>query len=226
MNAIGEINVVISARTLSQKPRPARSANEAPHDHSFRNNRTALGSRLKRIRLDKEFTIKMVSERSQVARSTISKIENGQLSPTFDLLQRLAVGLDIDLAALFNGDGRNLPASRRSITRAGMGDIIETKEYIYEALSSDLRRKQMFPLRATIRARGLEEFGGWITHNGEEFLMVISGEVCFFTEFYEPATLKVGDSIYIDSNMGHACISTSQKDAEVIWVCTQVPLGI
>jgi len=65
-----------------------------------------------------------------------------------------------------------------------------------------------------------------VKHEGEEFLFVISGEVRVFTEYYEPATLGTGDSIYLDGQMGHACVSTSADDAEVIWVCSQLVLEI
>jgi transcriptional regulator with XRE-family HTH domain len=211
---------------LNQQSRQVRAEQDRLEDSSFSRSKAALGARLKRLRLDKEMTIQVVAERSDVARSTISKIENGQLSPTFDLLQRLAHGLDIDLSELFNTASESPPAGRRSVTQARTGHVIETREYFYEALSSDLRRKQMFPLRASIRARSVDEFGGWIRHDGEEFLFVISGAICFYTEFYEPARLGVGDSIYIDSRMGHACVSTSPEDAEVIWVCTQLSLDI
>ncbi len=215
-----------SARALSQARKKKPANPEALELDAFDQSKEALGSRLKRMRLSKELTIQEVSLRSKVARSTISKIENGQLSPTFDLLQRLARGLELDLAQLFNSESESVPSGRRSITPAHTGHVIETREYIYEALSSDLRRKQMFPLHTIIRARTLEEFGGWIRHDGEEFLFVVAGEVIFYTEFYEPARLKVGDSIYIDSRMGHACVSVSEQSAEVLWVCTQVTIDV
>jgi mannose-6-phosphate isomerase-like protein (cupin superfamily) len=83
-----------------------------------------------------------------------------------------------------------------------------------------------FPLKARIRARSLDEFGGWVKHEGEEFLIVVSGEVRLFTKYYEPATLMPGDSVYLDSQMGHACVSIGSDDAQVIWVCTQVVLDV
>ncbi|CAO3358856.1 Predicted transcriptional regulator [Azospirillum melinis] len=216
--------MVTNARTLTQKQPKA-----APHPEGntgFLSEASRLGPRLKRIRQQKELTIQAVAEKAGIAKSTISKIENDQLSPTFDVLQRLAVGLGIDLAQLFSSDLGSPPAGRRSITKAGGGDFVETKEYVYEALATELSCKKIFPLKATIRARSLEEFGGWVKHEGEEFLIVVSGEVRVFTEYYEPATLKVGDSIYFDSQMGHACVSIGPEDAQVIWVCSQLVLDV
>ena len=76
----------------------------------------------------------------------------------------------------------------------------------------------MLPYTARIRARSLEEFGGWVRHDGEEFLMVLTGVVRLYTEFYEPVELKRGDSAYYDASMGHNVISVSAEDATVLWV--------
>jgi transcriptional regulator with XRE-family HTH domain len=215
--------LVTSARDLASKQsKPVLQPEAVGHFASD----DGLGPRIRRMRLQKGMTLQAVAERAGIARSTISKIENDQLSPTFDVLQRLAVGLGVDLAQMFSNDLASVPAGRRSITRAGAGDFVETKEYVYEALATELRSKKLFPLKATIRARSLEEFGGWVKHEGEEFLVVIRGEVRVYSEYYEPAVLRPGDSVYLDSRMGHACVSVSPEDAQVIWVCTQVALDV
>ncbi len=76
----------------------------------------------------------------------------------------------------------------------------------------------MLPYRATIRARSMEEFDGWVRHDGEEFLYVLTGVVRLYTEFYEPVDLRRGDSAYYDASMGHNVISISDDDATLLWV--------
>ncbi|HBJ28965.1 cupin domain-containing protein, partial [Cobetia sp.] len=61
----------------------------------------------------------------------------------------------------------------------------------------------------------------WVRHDGEEFLMVLAGSILLYSEFYEPLPLGEGDSIYFDSDMGHALVSTSEEDAIVLSVCTR-----
>ena len=85
-------------------------------------------------------------------------------------------------------------------------------------LAGGLRKKQMLPYRAVIRARRVEEFGGWVRHDGEEFLYVLTGIVRLYTEFYEPMDLRRGDSAYYDASMGHNVVSLSDEDATVLWV--------
>lgn len=195
---------------------PARfSAPPPPGD-----DRVDLGLKLKRMRADRGWTLEEVSRRTGVARSTLSKIENGQMSPTYDVLQRITRGMDLDLVELFDTRRQAVPFGRRSVIRAGEGKLHPTSTYEYEVLATDLSRKRMLPFKARIRARSLDDFSGWVRHEGEEFFCVLSGRVEVFTEFYASVVLEAGDSIYFDSTMGHALVSVSPEDAEVLWICT------
>jgi len=69
-----------------------------------------------------------------------------------------------------------------------------------------------------VRARNAEDFDGWVRHDGEEFLYVLTGQIRLYTEFYEPVDLKRGDSTYYDAAMGHNVVSTSAEDATILWV--------
>lgn len=73
----------------------------------------ALASRLKLARQSRGLTLEALSERSGVSRAVISKIERAEVSPTAATLGRLAGGLDVSLASLFNDDRqRGNPLSR------------------------------------------------------------------------------------------------------------------
>ena len=85
-------------------------------------------------------------------------------------------------------------------------------------LAPQLTQKAMLPYRARIRARAFEEFDGWVRHEGEEFLYVLTGEIRLITEFYAPVDMRRGDSAYYDATMGHNVISTSPEDATILWV--------
>ncbi|MEP1929170.1 cupin domain-containing protein, partial [Marinobacter sp.] len=88
----------------------------------------------------------------------------------------------------------------------------------HEMLAGALTKKSMLPYRATIRARAFEEFDGWVRHDGEEFLYVLTGVIKLITEFYEPVEMRRGDSAYYDASMGHNVISVSEDDATILWV--------
>lgn len=181
-----------------------------------------LGERLKELRLAQQWTLEDVSQRTGLARSTLSKIENDQISPTFTAVQKLINGLGIDLPQLLSPP-RVQPRTmgRRDLTRRGDGQRHPTPTYEHELLSCELAQKRMIPFKTIVRARAFDEFSEWVRHDGEEFLMVLDGDILLYTEYYEPLSLTRGDSLYFDSAMGHALVSVSEDDAVVLSVCTR-----
>ncbi|MFM0325131.1 helix-turn-helix domain-containing protein [Caballeronia glebae] len=179
-----------------------------------------LGRRVKRARLAHDLTLETASRLCGVSRSALSKIENGLMSPTFDVLQKIVRGLQIDLAELFGAAPAPNASGRRALTRRDEGQRHAYRGYQMELLATELAHKAMLPFRIRISAHTLDAFDDWGRHEGEEFLYVISGSVCLYSELYAPTHLNAGDSIYFDSRTGHAAISTSEVDAEVLWMAT------
>ena len=181
-----------------------------------------LGVRVRELRKARGWTLEQAAGQAGLARSTLSKIENGQMSPTYDALKKLAVGLEISVPQLFTPPAAEKINGRMAVTKSGEGAAKATVTYEHELLADTLRKKQMLPYRARIRARSMEEFDGWVRHDGEEFLYVLTGVVQLFTEFYEPVELRRGDSAYYDATMGHNVVSTSAEDGTILWVTSLI----
>lgn len=177
-----------------------------------------LGERVRDLRKDRKWTLEQAAQKAGLARSTLSKIENGQMSPTYDALKKLAIGLEISFPQLFTPPQKDQINGRMVVTKSGDGVNHITTTYEHELLGESLTKKRMLPYRARIRARNIDEFGGWVRHDGEEFLYVLTGVVKLYTEFYEPVEMRRGDSAYYDASMGHNVISTSAEDANILWV--------
>lgn len=177
-----------------------------------------LGSRVRDLRKARNWTLEQAAQQAGLARSTLSKIENGQMSPTYDALKKLAVGLDISVPQLFTPPVKDQINGRMVITKNGQGTAHATVTYEHELLADGLTKKQMLPYRARVRARSIDEFDGWVRHDGEEFLYVLTGVICLYTEFYEPIEMRRGDTAYYDASMGHNVISLSDEDATILWV--------
>jgi transcriptional regulator with XRE-family HTH domain len=185
-----------------------------------------LGLCLKAARQARGLTLKQVAEKTGMALSTLSKVENGLMSLTYDKLLQLTSGLKMDIAELFSpaaparSDAAPVTA-RRSISRAGQGQIVNTKFYTYTYQCTDLIGKRMVPMLAEVRARTLEEFGPLLRHAGEEYFMVTRGTIAVHTEFYAPEILHEGDGMYIDSTMGHAYLNAGEAPSALgICLCT------
>ena len=181
-----------------------------------------LGARVRELRKARGWTLEQAAKQAGLARSTLSKIENSQMSPTYDALKKLAVGLEISVPQLFTPPAAEKINGRMAVTKSGEGTAKATITYEHELLGETLRKKQMLPYRARIRARTLDEFDGWVRHDGEEFLYVLTGTVTLYTEFYEPVEMRRGDSAYYDATMGHNVVSLSDEDATILWVTSLV----
>jgi len=177
-----------------------------------------LGLRVRELRKARSWTLEQAASKAGLARSTLSKIENGQMSPTYDALKKLAIGLEISIPQLFTQPLNNQINGRLTHTKAGEGQSHVTVTYEHELLANNLSKKQMLPYRAMVRARSMDEFEGWVRHDGEEFLYVLTGVIRLYTEFYEPIELRRGDSAYYDASMGHNVVTLSSEDATILWV--------
>ena len=177
-----------------------------------------LGARVRALRKARNWTLEQAAQQAGLARSTLSKIENEQMSPTFDAVKKLAEGLGISIPQLFTPPKSDSGPKRMAVTPNGTGTPHLTATYEHELLASEVSGKQMLPYRARVRARDVAEFDGWVRHDGEEFLYVLSGIIRFYSEFYAPVEMRRGDSAYYDAEMGHNIISTSQEDAVILWV--------
>ncbi len=181
-----------------------------------------LGARVRDLRKARNWTLEQAANQAGLARSTLSKIENGQMSPTYDAVKKLAVGLEISVPQLFTAPQKDQITGRMSVVKSGEGAHQVTTTYEHELLAEGLRKKAMLPYRARVRARSMDEFDGWVRHDGEEFLYVLTGVITLYTEYYEPVEMRRGDSAYYDGAMGHNVVSVSDEDATILWVTSLV----
>ena len=184
---------------------------------------TKLGEVLRELRESHQWKLRDVAAKSGLSVSTLSRVERGKLSLTYDKLVQLAEGLEIDISTLFSGVTNSTETNglgRRSLHRRGEGELLETDNYCHSYLHADLLKRPFVPIIAELKARSLEEFGPLVRHRGEEFTFVLEGTVVVHTEHYAPCTLEEGDSIHIDSNMGHAYLAGSDSVCRVLSVCS------
>lgn len=177
-----------------------------------------IGARLKEVRRSLGRTLADISEATGVSISNLSKIENNQISPSFDIMKRICDGLGLSIEDMVRSGEKSPVSGRKTATRDGEGDHFTSGQYDYRAHASEISRKAMVPLEILVRARSIDEFDHWSQHRGEEFVYVLSGAIEIHTEHYVPFRLGRGESAYFDSSMRHLYISVSEEDAHVLSV--------
>lgn len=191
-----------------------------------------LAERLRQLRAARNWTLAQAAVACAVARSTLSKIENAQMSPTYELLLKLADGFGLGIGELLApaDAGPAANGSRRSLARldAGTDEFgFESGGCLHRALCTDLAGKRMQPFISRVLATDADADAdaGWSRHDGEEFLYVLAGRVRVLCEGHEPAELGPGEGCYLDSRLGHRVERAGDAEARLLWIATRPQPG-
>jgi transcriptional regulator with XRE-family HTH domain len=132
----------------------------------------------------------------------LSKIENGQTSPSLTTLQNLAGALNIPLASFFATYDEKREAS---FVKAGEGLTIERRGsksgHVYQLLGASLRnRVRMEPYLITLD----EDSDAYpiFQHEGVEFIFMLEGSVVYRHAGKDYA-MRPGDALFFDAEAPH-----------------------
>ncbi len=179
-----------------------------------------LGQRVRALRKAAGLTLEAVAKTSGISRAALSKIERGEMSPTFESLLKVAHGLKTDLGALVSkpaAKGRN----GFIITRAGEGAKYRQAQFIHELLAAGFQNRKLHAFVTAVPAVSLSDYGAWHSHDSEDLLYVLSGTVILHLEDQEPIQLDPGDSVQMDGRIAHAVIAKrkgAEPAARLLWV--------
>ena len=183
--------------------------------------RATFGKRLRAARKHYGWTLAHLAALSGVSITTISRAERGQLALSYEKFSALGRALRMDMGSMFAETGVPArPFAGPVLTRAGEGVVYRGLSFSYEFLGTSAVGKQMSPILGTVHARQIDGPEDYARHPGEEFVYVLTGSIEVHFENGKTVQLKRGDSLYFDSRVGHAYISTSRQLAKVIGVIT------
>jgi transcriptional regulator with XRE-family HTH domain len=188
------------------------------------------GLAIRKLRLAGGWTLAQLSERSGVPLSTLSKVELGQTSLSYENLLRICKGLEIDMARLIGAEadgmlGTASPAQapptalgRRAVVRAGAGEAIDLPWGPGRVGAADLIRKTFTPVICEVEALSVEAQGGFRYSGSEAWLSVLDGALSLHSELYAPLHLVAGDGVYFDARAGYALVRESGSPCKALLV--------
>jgi transcriptional regulator with XRE-family HTH domain len=159
------------------------------------------GVAVRKLRLAKGWTLQELSEKCGVPLSTLSKLELGQSSLTYDKILRICSALDIDpgLSILKQASVTPSPSARRAVIRAGEGEAFSFGVHDAKVGAQDLLSKSFTPMLLSIgKTEGRRQ-----TLAGEVYLHVLTGSVLLHTDVYAPLRLAAGDAVFFDGSTEH-----------------------
>ncbi len=181
-------------------------------------NEQTLGLNIRNIRLEAGSTLTALAKEASLTKSTLSKIENGQISAPISTLMRVAKALNVPIADFFHEEKED---PLYIFTKSGKGRIIQHNGtelgYAYEGLALGKKDKFVEPFLLTINPG---DPPGEFHHEGQEFIYMLSG-IMEFTIDNEVLKLKAGDSLFFDSGAKHKTQIISKKPVKFICVFIQ-----
>jgi transcriptional regulator with XRE-family HTH domain len=164
-----------------------------------------VGERIEALRTRRELSREALAERIGTTAGALAAVEAGEASPNIATLVRIAGALGVTLSHFFRAPGpeRNVEVVRRE-DRPQHPPHGRHASYSYEALTHNVHGRHMQPFLVEFPRPGEVAAPELVTHKGEEFLYILSGEVDFRHGDGPVITLREGDSLYFDSGVPHA----------------------
>ncbi len=162
----------------------------------------AIGSQIREFRRRFHLSVADLASAASISAGMLSKIENGQISPSLSTLQAVAGALNVPITTLFSTFEEKRDCS---FVRANQGVVIERRGtkvgHVYQLLGHALAGEiTLEPYLITLK-EGAAPYTGF-RHEGAEFIYMLSGEVVY-RHADETYHLRPGDSLLFDSAALH-----------------------
>ncbi|MGI9399961.1 MAG: helix-turn-helix domain-containing protein [Rhizobiaceae bacterium] len=163
----------------------------------------AIGSALRDLRDSNSLTARQLAKQSGISAAMISRIENGQASPSISTLSSLANALNVPLVSLF----RETPSDHADFTHVAASQglkstrIVDGHSHDFINLAFHTRRDLQFEARMVTLVRQSGNPPTYIGH-GVVFIYAVKGEAIYGYGERE-ILLNSGDSLSIDAELSH-----------------------
>jgi transcriptional regulator with XRE-family HTH domain len=175
-----------------------------------------LGRRVRAVRLARRLTLEEVVSRAKFTVSWLSKLENGQLTPSLEGLVKLADVLECGVDTLV--EGLSVPPQYVVVKQSeGRKEPVRDGRsgYLTENLADQWRDRAMNPVIVHLSGVGNRHHPD--NHDGERFLLVLDGQVKL--EYGDELIhLDQGDSVYIYAAIPHVLAPAGRGTARVLSV--------
>jgi transcriptional regulator with XRE-family HTH domain len=185
------------ATTLRQNPHRVRETREKVLE-------VAIGREVRAYRKKKNITVADLSETTGLSIGMLSKIENGNTSPSLTTLQSLADALSVPLTSFFRGFEEDRIAVH---TKAGEGVELEREgtraNHQYNLLGhigANSSGVIVEPYMITLSAES--DIFPTFQHGGIEMIYMLEGEVDY-RHSDDVYPLKPGDTLFFDADAPH-----------------------
>jgi transcriptional regulator with XRE-family HTH domain len=161
-------------------------------------NEVDVGHCLRKLRTDRDFSIRNLAERSGLNVNTLSLIENSRCSPSVSTLQQLATALGVPITAFFE---TSIPKSHISFLKAGQRQKAAFAHGTMEDLGAGLTLGGGQPFIVNLKPNA-DSGPDPIVHTGHEFVLCLTGHL-EYTIDDQTFMLEPNDSLLFEAHLPH-----------------------
>jgi DNA-binding transcriptional MerR regulator len=173
---------------------------------------TDLGRKLRRLRKRTGLGVVEAARKAKISPGFLSAIELSRANPSVATLQRLAATYGKTTLDFFD-----LPKQSKRLIRPRDRRAIQTESGVrIEMLSVGARQLESHLFRVPPGAGS----DGSYSHQGEEFIYMLSGTLEIWLDELQCHTLHEGDGFWFESSVGHRWYNPSSEVAVLLWVNT------
>lgn len=178
----------------------------------------SVSKKIRKIRREKNITLKELSDKTELSVSFLSQFERGISSITLVSLKKIAEALNITMKELFE-DESDVQGQFVHKKDSGSGLLgLEKKYASYERLSGKFEGRKLESL--LLRMEPLRADFEPCTHEGEEFIYILEGSARFTVDGQE-CIVSEGESIHYPSTLLHSIVNI--EDRELVFLCIVTP---
>lgn len=174
----------------------------------------SVGTAIRDLRKQHGLTLRDLSRSTGLSASYISSVERGSAAPSIASLQKIGAVFDTNVLGLMS-DVYEAPCS--PLVRAGDRRVLDSDKGVrIEDLST--AGSNLEPLLFTFQPGCGSD--GAISHEGEEFLYVMSGQLYLCLDGSDEYYLNPGDSMSFRSERAHEFGNPGDAPTAVLWINT------
>jgi DNA-binding transcriptional MerR regulator/quercetin dioxygenase-like cupin family protein len=170
------------------------------------------GQRFRRLRTRRGLSLAQVARATGVSTGFLSALERGQMRASIGTLRRISRFYRTNILSLFEPAGEN-----PRLVRPAQRKILETATGVRMELLA-WGNTVMEPHLFRVKPGGGS--GESYTHEGEEFLHILKGDLEIWLHERERYRLKPGDSLYFESTAPHRWKNPGRKETWLLWINT------
>ena len=178
--------------------------------------KSLIGKKIRQIRKTRDMSLTELAKNIDKTKGYLSQVERGHIEPSIEALRNISEALEVPMFYLLMDNKNN-----RKIVRKDERKALEfgNSDLSYELLCPDLNH-EMEVIQVKLNP-GASPYEQPISHEGEEFILVLSGlmEIQLENEVF---TLEEGDSIYFMGGISHKTTNLS-KEEELIFISAVTP---